>query len=57
MDKKKWETPELVILTKGKPEEAVLFGCKLTEEFSGQNGPKSRKCIVSSGPCQVRTVT
>ena len=28
MLKKKWETPELVVIVRSKPEEAVLIGCK-----------------------------
>jgi hypothetical protein len=26
---KQWEKPELIVLTRSKPEEAVLHGCKL----------------------------
>ena len=28
MKKKKWSTPELIILTRNKPEESVLLVCK-----------------------------
>lgn len=28
MQKKKWERPQLIVLFRGKPEEAVLNGCK-----------------------------
>jgi hypothetical protein len=28
MPKKKWEKPKLIVLVRGKPEEAVLAGCK-----------------------------
>ncbi len=27
-EKKKWETPKLICLYRGRPEEAVLAGCK-----------------------------
>ncbi len=29
-EKKKWETPKLICLYRGRPEEAVLQGCKGT---------------------------
>ena len=28
MDKKKWKRPKLIVLVRGKPEEAVLQSCK-----------------------------
>jgi len=28
-EKKKWEIPKLICLYRGRPEEAVLLGCKL----------------------------
>ncbi len=31
MEKKKWEKPKLVVLVRGKPEEAVLATCKVNE--------------------------
>jgi hypothetical protein len=32
---KKWETPELIILLRGKPEEAVLRTCKISGGSGG----------------------
>ena len=37
MEKKTWETPELIVLVRSKPEEAILKGCKLGD--MGGNGP------------------
>lgn len=61
----KWETPELVILAKGKPEEAVLHACKLLEGLS-EKGPGAgqkleRRCVVWAdgvwADCQKRALT
>ena len=35
MKKKIWEKPKLVVLFRGKPEEAVLQGCKVDQETIG----------------------
>ncbi len=40
-EKKKWETPKLICLYRGRPEEAVLGSCKTG---SGVQGPESLKC-------------
>jgi hypothetical protein len=37
MKKKRWESPKLVVLYRGKAEESVLGYCKL----AGQDGPES----------------
>jgi hypothetical protein len=38
-NKKEWVTPELIILVRSKPEEAVLGGCKVfTETNYGASG-------------------
>ncbi|MQY69731.1 MAG: hypothetical protein GH145_02560 [Firmicutes bacterium] len=44
--KKKWETPKLICLYRGRPEEAVLTGCKVTGGATGPNG----FCVSGSGP-------
>ncbi len=46
---KKWEKPKLIVLVKGRPEEAVLLLCK-TNGQSG--GPQSynQYCDLGSGP-------
>ncbi len=61
MKKLTWETPELVILAKGKPEESVLRACKMIEGFFSDYDPDTRKCIkYYSGAwvdCMERAVT
>lgn len=43
-EKKKWETPKLICLYRGRPEEAVLNGCK-GAPGSGFSGPgKNNRC-------------
>jgi hypothetical protein len=39
--KLKWDKPKLVVLTKGKPQERVLAGCKIDGNRSGYNGSNS----------------
>jgi hypothetical protein len=38
MEKKEWKSPELVVLVRSKPEEAVLAACK-AGPASGSGGP------------------
>jgi hypothetical protein len=47
--KKEWVTPELIVLTRSKPEEAVLSGCK---SIPGA-GPESSnaRCLQSFPSC------
>ena len=40
--KKTWETPELIIIVRSKPEEAVLANCKY--QGAGQQGPNNIQC-------------
>lgn len=49
--KKEWKTPELIVLVRSKPEEAVLTACKTF--FSGGNGLNAAQfaCYIT-GPCQ-----
>ena len=42
--KPKWGKPKLIILTRGKPEEAVLGNCKGTAVASG-SGNKYHNCL------------
>jgi hypothetical protein len=35
--KKEWKTPELIVLVRSKPEEAVLTACKAMADGSGSN--------------------
>ncbi|TRZ87759.1 hypothetical protein D4R89_09280 [bacterium] len=40
MEKKEWTEPELIVLVRSKPEEAVLSGCKgVTESYIGGGRP------------------
>jgi len=34
-NKKEWVTPELIVLVRGKPEEAVLVSCKAGADIAG----------------------
>jgi hypothetical protein len=40
--KKEWKKPELIVLVRSKPEEAVLYTCKSSAVFGGSNGGKDR---------------
>jgi len=37
MRKKQWQKPELAVLERSKPEEAVLLACKTTGKSSGKS--------------------
>jgi hypothetical protein len=46
MEKKPWITPELIVLVRSMPEEAVLYGCKFTlaAELTGPATQAYGKC-------------
>ena len=48
--KKKWTTPLLTVVVKGKPEERVLVGCKNTEVTSIGAASKDDTCSQGE-PC------
>jgi hypothetical protein len=48
MKTKVWTKPKLIVLFKGRPEEAVLQVCKT----SGRQGPNVNNCAIYSSPCQ-----
>lgn len=52
--KKEWKTPELIVLVRSRPEEAVLSNCKLNtpDLFSGV-GPSgvNPQCFAGTLPC------
>ena len=51
MQKNDWRKPELIVLVRSKPEEAVLVGCKsLKVGFTGASS-KNNMCIQGSLPC------
>ena len=37
-----WSRPELIVLVRGRPEEAVLSGCKGNPDYVAANGTYSR---------------
>ncbi len=39
LKKKKWTTPQLIILVRGKPEEGVLLACKGVFLVAPESGP------------------
>lgn len=47
MKQKKWDKPQLIILERGRPEEAVLAVCK--NSIDG-NGPGGSNCVWTAGP-------
>ncbi len=56
-EKKKWETPKLVCLYRGRPEEAVLAACKALNTV-GPSRPANKACVHSaSGPCLINNGT
>lgn len=58
MQKKKWEKPELIVLVRGKPDEAILLACKWG--FYGGAGSQDDRCQISwffcpTGRCETST--
>lgn len=54
-EKKKWETPKLICLHKGRPEEAVLMNCK---NVNNETGPLGAKCQQQpQGNCEIPAYT
>ena len=45
MTKKLWETPELIVIVRSQPEEAVLETCKFTKQQGGPTGTGNANCI------------
>jgi len=52
-EKKKWQTPKLICLYRGRPEEAVLQACKSNKS----PGPYAEKCNPPKGWCSTRSDT
>ncbi len=44
MEQKKWQKPELIVLVRNKPEEAVLAACKGPMTGSGSTGYTQSTC-------------
>jgi hypothetical protein len=52
-EKKAWQKPELIVLVRSKPEEAVLVVCKTpNSKFMGPNDP-TNKCKLHGVSCFV----
>jgi hypothetical protein len=47
-DKKPWQTPELIVLVRSRPEEAVLAGCKMSTSPNHGCGGGTGSCKVAS---------
>jgi hypothetical protein len=45
--KKTWQKPELIVLVRSKPEEAVLLACKVP---GNKTGPDKNSCKAAAGP-------
>ena len=53
MRKKKWQNPQLIVLVRGKPEEAVLTACKTTMlSDTPANGNAGCDADPGAPPCQ-----
>lgn len=51
MPKQKWVKPELVVLVRGRPEEAILQGCR-TDGSTATSGTTKAACTSrTSGAC------
>lgn len=52
-EKKPWEHPQLIVLVRNNPEEAVLGGCKSTLVWTGFNNVQQTCNIIPVGinPC------
>ena len=52
IEKKPWSKPELILLVRGNPEEAVLAGCKMSTTITGGGNQACKKsgnvCIASA---------
>lgn len=54
---KEWTSPELIVLVRSKPEEAVLIGCK-TDNIHGPTIAPVNDCLTNTPPlCQARTTS
>ncbi len=51
-EKKKWETPKLICLYRGRPEEAVLQFCKAAAGGVTSGPNNSNKCGGATGVCK-----
>jgi len=55
--KKAWRRPELVVLLRSRPEEAVLTSCK-GPGIAGMGRPAGHACLhPTQGPCSMQMVS
>jgi hypothetical protein len=47
-EKKPWQTPELIVLVRSRPEESVLVNCKISGYGSG---PEGTACLTGGVVC------
>jgi hypothetical protein len=53
MEKRKWTRPQLVVLTRGNPEEAVLSACKNGGHAVAGPNYDFERCYLNGGSCGV----
>jgi hypothetical protein len=55
-EKRSWQRPELVVLTRSRPEETVLAACKgaLTQGPATVHG---NSCSIKGAPCYTKTLS
>lgn len=51
-----WRRPELVVLTRGRPEEAVLASCK-GAVMAGPQSDRGKSCSIKGAPCYAKTLS
>ncbi len=51
-----WRRPELVVLTRGRPEEAVLAACK-GAVVAGPQSDRGKSCSIRGAPCYEKTLS
>jgi len=56
-EKKEWKTPELIVLVRSKPEEAVLAACKTPSGYTPGPNTTIKKCSDVPDPACRRLVT
>ncbi|MFO8166048.1 MAG: hypothetical protein R6T98_16125 [Desulfatiglandales bacterium] len=54
-DKKQWQKPELIVLTRSKPEEQVLWFCKTHDPGQGPGGFLGTCTFTVGGLCAAWT--
>ena len=51
-EKEKWQSPELIVLVRSKPEEAILSGCKHGgQPPGGSPNDQAMACYIGAAAC------